>query len=153
MGITAKEVNELIQMTGAGMMDCKTALQETDGDLEKAVDVLRKKGIAKAEKKASREVRDGLVEAYIHAGGKLGVLVEINCETDFVAKTDDFTNLAKEIAMQVNSMNPKNEKELLDQEYNRDPSVTIGELIKQASGKLGENIQLKRFTRYELGKK
>lgn len=106
VNITAVMVKELREKTGAGMMDCKAALQETNGDLDKAVDVLRKKGIAKAEKKASREVKDGLVEAYIHAGGKLGVLVEINCETDFVAKTDDFKEFARNMAMQVAATNP-----------------------------------------------
>jgi elongation factor Ts len=106
VNITAVMVKELREITGAGMMDCKAALQETNGDLDKAVDVLRKKGIAKAEKKASREVKDGLVEAYIHAGGKLGVLVEINCETDFVAKTDDFKEFARNMAMQVAATNP-----------------------------------------------
>jgi elongation factor Ts len=104
--ISAAAVKELREKTGAGMMDCKKALEETGGDLEKAVDVLRKKGIAKAEKKASRDVKDGLVEAYIHAGGKLGVLVEINCETDFVAKTDDFKEFTRNIAMQIAATNP-----------------------------------------------
>lgn len=104
--ISAASVKELREKTGAGMMDCKKALEETGGDLEKAVDVLRKKGIAKAEKKASRDVKDGLVEAYIHAGGKLGVLVEINCETDFVAKTDDFKEFTRNIAMQIAATNP-----------------------------------------------
>jgi elongation factor Ts len=104
--ISAAAVKELREKTGAGMMDCKKALEETDGDLEKAVDVLRKKGIAKAEKKASRDVKDGLVEAYIHAGGKLGVLVEINCETDFVAKTEDFKEFSRNVAMQIAATNP-----------------------------------------------
>lgn len=104
--ITAALVKELREKTGAGMMDCKKALQETDGDMAKAVDFLRKKGIAKAEKKASRDANDGLVEAYIHPGGKLGVLVEINCETDFVAKTDDFQEFARNIAMQIAATNP-----------------------------------------------
>jgi len=104
--ISAAAVKELREKTGAGMMDCKKALEETGGDLEKAVDVLRKKGIAKAEKKASRDVKDGLVEAYIHAGGKLGVLVEINCETDFVAKTNDFKEFARNVAMQIAATNP-----------------------------------------------
>ncbi|RMI26763.1 MAG: translation elongation factor Ts [Calditrichaeota bacterium] len=104
--ITAAMVKELRDKTGAGMMDCKKALQETDGDVEKAVEYLRKKGIAKAEKKATREVKDGLVEAYIHAGGKLGVLVEVNCETDFVAKTDEFKEFVRNIAMQIAATNP-----------------------------------------------
>lgn len=104
--ITATMVKELREKTGVGMMDCKKALVESDGDMDKAVAFLRKKGIAKAEKKASREVKDGLVEAYIHAGGKLGVIVELNCETDFVAKTEDFKSLARNLAMQVAATNP-----------------------------------------------
>ncbi len=106
VNITAQAVKELREKTGAGMMDCKRALQEAEGDMEKAIEVLRKKGIAKAEKKASREVKDGLVEAYIHAGGKLGVLVEVNCETDFVAKTEDFKRFVRNIAMQIAATNP-----------------------------------------------
>lgn len=104
--ISAKMVKELREKTGAGMMDCKKALTESAGDMDKAVEVLRKKGIAKAEKKASREVKDGMVEAYIHAGGKLGTLVEVNCETDFVAKTDDFQNFVRNIAMQIAATDP-----------------------------------------------
>ena len=104
--ITAAMVKELREKTGAGMMDCKKALTETDGDMNKAVEYLRKKGIAKAEKKASREAKDGLVEAYIHAGGKLGVLVEANCETDFVAKTDEFKEFVRNVAMQIAATNP-----------------------------------------------
>lgn len=104
--ITAGMVKELREKTGAGMMDCKRALEETDGNIEKAIEYLRKKGIAKAEKKASREAKDGLVEAYIHAGGKLGVLVEVNCETDFVAKTDDFRDFVRNVAMHIAASNP-----------------------------------------------
>lgn len=106
MGITAKEVNELRKKTGAGMMDCKNALKETKGDLEKAVDHLRKSGIAKAEKKGERTAKEGLVFSYIHHGGRLGVLVELNCETDFVAKTDGFSDLAHNLAMQIAATNP-----------------------------------------------
>ena len=104
--ISAQMVKELREMTGAGMMDCKNALVEADGDMEKAVEILRKKGIAKAEKKAGRETKDGLVDAYIHAGGKLGVLVEVNCETDFVANTDDFKTFVRNVAMQIAATNP-----------------------------------------------
>ncbi len=104
--ITAQMVKELREMTGAGMMDCKNALVEAEGDMEKAVEILRKKGIAKAEKKAGRETKDGLVDAYIHAGGKLGVLVEVNCETDFVANTDDFKTFVRNVAMQIAATNP-----------------------------------------------
>lgn len=104
--ISAKMVKELREKTGAGMMDCKRALTESGGDMDKAIEVLRKKGIAKAEKKASREVKDGMVEAYIHAGGKLGTLVEVNCETDFVAKTYDFQDFVRNIAMQIAATDP-----------------------------------------------
>ena len=104
--ISAKTVKELREKTGAGMMDCKRALEEADGKLDKAIEILRKKGIAKAEKKASREVKDGLIDAYIHAGGKLGTLIEINCETDFVAKTDDFKDFVRNIAMQIAATDP-----------------------------------------------
>ncbi|OPX34756.1 translation elongation factor Ts [candidate division KSB1 bacterium 4484_188] len=106
MEITAKTVKELRDKTGAGMMDCKNALKEANGDMELAVEILRKKGIAKAEKKASREVKDGLVHAYIHPGGKLGVLVEVNCETDFVANTDDFKEFVHNLAMHIAAANP-----------------------------------------------
>lgn len=104
--ISAQAVKELREKTGAGMMDCKRALEEAGGEMEKAIEILRKKGVAKAEKKASREVKDGLVEAYIHAGGKLGTLVEVNCETDFVAKTDVFKEYVRNIAMQIAATDP-----------------------------------------------
>jgi elongation factor Ts len=104
--ISAKAVKELREKTGAGMMDCKRALEDAGGNLDKAIEVLRKKGIAKAEKKASREVKDGLVDAYIHAGGKLGTLIEVNCETDFVAKTDDFKEFVRNLAMQIAATDP-----------------------------------------------
>jgi len=106
MAISAKEVKELREKTGAGIMDCKAALKEADGNMEKAIEILKKKGIAKAAKKASRSATDGLIASYIHHGGKIGVLVEVNCETDFVAKTDDFKNLVNEIAMQIAASNP-----------------------------------------------
>ena len=106
MEISARTVKELREKTGAGMMDCKNALKEAKGDMEKAVEILRKKGIAKAEKKASREVKDGLVHAYIHPGGKLGVLVEVNCETDFVAKTEDFQQFVHNLSMHIAASNP-----------------------------------------------
>ncbi len=106
MGVSAKEVKELRERTGAGIMDCKAALKEADGDIEKAIEILKKKGIAKAAKKAGREASEGLIGSYIHHGGKIGVLIEVNCETDFVAKTDDFKNLVNELAMQVAASNP-----------------------------------------------
>jgi len=107
MAITTEMVRDLRQRSGAGVLDCKRALEEVDGDLEKAIELLRKKGLAIAEKKAGREANEGLVEAYIHAGGKLGVLLELNCETDFVARTDDFRELAHDLAMQVAAANPQ----------------------------------------------
>jgi len=107
MAITTEMVRDLRQRSGAGVLDCKRALEEVDGDLEKAIELLRKKGLAIAEKKAGREAHEGLVEAYIHAGGKLGVLLELNCETDFVARTDDFRELAHDLAMQVAAANPQ----------------------------------------------
>lgn len=196
MAISAQQVKELRDKTGAGMMDCKRALEEANGDMEKAVDVLRKKGVAKAEKKSSRAANEGLITSYIHPGGRIGVLLEINCETDFVAKTDDFQNLANDIAMQIAAMSPlalsrddvdetviEKEKDiykeqalqegkpehivdkiingrlekfysqvtLLEQPFVKDTDKSVSELITEAVAKLGENIAVSRFVRYELG--
>ncbi len=194
--ISAKDVSELRQRTGAGMMECKKALEETGGDLEKAVEHLRKKGIAKAEKRAGRAASEGMIGSYIHHNHKVGVLVEVNCETDFVARTDDFKNLVKAIAEHIAAAAPlavdkegvpadviERERRiaeeqvkasgkpanivpkivegkieayykdvtLLNQPWVREPKKTIGELIKETSGKVGENIQVRRFVRYQLG--
>lgn len=194
--ITAALVKELRERTGAGMMDCKKALSATDGDLEKAIDFLREKGLATAAKKAGRVAAEGLVEAYIHGGGRIGVLVEVNCETDFVAKTDAFKELVKDIAMHIAATNPsylkreevptaeleheqavlaeqaRNEgkpekiiekmvagriekyyKEvcLMEQPFVKDPDKTISDLITESIAKIGENISIRRFTRYQLG--
>jgi elongation factor Ts len=127
------------------------ALEETNNDYGKAKDWLKKRGLERAEKKGDREVSQGLVEAYMHQTGKVAALVEILCETDFVARTDEFKHLAKEVAMQVASMNPKDVDELLKQDYIRDTSLTIEKLIKQTIGKLGENIVIKRFSRIAIG--
>ncbi|HDT12171.1 MAG TPA: translation elongation factor Ts [Candidatus Marinimicrobia bacterium] len=196
MTITAALVKELREKTGAGMMDCKNALNKTNGDLEKAVDYLRAQGIAKAEKKSSRTASDGLIWAYIHQGNKLGSLVEVNCETDFVAKTEEFQNFVKDVAMQVAASAPlairredvdpgvlarekaiykeqiinegkpehiadkivagKLEKfykdnVLLEQVFFKDPEKTIEIYLKETIGKLGENIQIARFSRFVLG--
>ncbi|GAB4374832.1 MAG: translation elongation factor Ts [Calditrichia bacterium] len=196
MQITANMVKELREKTGAGMMDCKNALTEAAGDMEKAVEILRKKGIAKAEKKASREVKDGLIHAYIHPGGKLGVLVEVNCETDFVAKTDDFAEFVHNLAMHIAASNPLSidreslpsdiverekrlyqeqakesgkpeqiidkivagklekfyaENVLLEQAYIRDPEKVIKDYLTEIIAKLGENITIRRFVRYQIG--
>ncbi len=147
--ISVSDIKKLREMTGAGIADCREALEATSGDLKKAQDYLKKKGIEKAEKKADRETHQGHVFSYVH-GGKIGVLVSLLCETDFVAKTDEFQNLGKEICLQVASMKPKDTKELLKQEYIRAPQVTIEELVKGVIGKLGENIKIGEFSRVAL---
>lgn len=194
--ITAGLVKELRERTGSGMMDCKKALTKCDGDIEKAIDFLREKGLAAAAKKAGRVTAEGLVESYIHAGGRIGVLVEVNCETDFVAKTDGFKQLVKDVAMHIAAANPtylnrdevpadiieheksvlseqaRNEgkpekiiekmvsgriekfyKEicLMDQEFVKDSDKTISGLITESIAKIGENISIRRFARFQLG--
>ena len=196
MAITAALVKELREMTGAGMMDCKKVLTETDGNIEKAVDLLREKGLAAAAKKAGRIAAEGVVTSYIHAGGRIGVLVEVNCETDFVAKTDDFQALARDIAMQIAASKPEYirreevssetlEKEkailraqalnegkpqkivdkmvegridkyykevcLLEQPFIKNPDQTVQQLLTEKIAKIGENISVRRFARFELG--
>ena len=148
--VDIKQIKKLRQETGVSIADCRVALEESDGDFEKALSWLKKHGIQKAEKKSDRATAQGLVESYIHANGKVGVLLTILCETDFVARTQDFKHLAHEIAMQIAAMNPKDVDTLLKQEYIRDGSLTIENLIKQTIAKLGENIRVKAFTRYEL---
>ena len=196
MAITASMVKDLRTKTGAGMMDCKKALAAVDGDMDKAVDYLREKGLAAAAKKASRIAAEGLVYSYIHGNGRIGVLVEVNCETDFVAQTDDFKNLCKDIAMQIAAAKPaylmreevpeevlEHEKEvlrqqalnegkpekivekmivgriekfykencLLDQEFIKDGDKTISQVINEHIAKIGKKIDIRRYTRYELG--
>ncbi|MDN4594468.1 translation elongation factor Ts [Polycladomyces subterraneus] len=196
MAISAAQVKELREKTGAGMMDCKKALQEANGDMEKAVEILREKGLAAAAKKAGRIAAEGIVESYIHAGGRIGVLVEVNCETDFVAKNAEFQAFVKDIAMQIAAMAPKYvrreevpaeevEKEreilrtqalnegkpehivdkmvagrlekyyqqvcLLEQPFIKDGDKTIDQLVKEQIARIGENISIRRFVRYELG--
>ncbi|PTX58610.1 elongation factor Ts [Melghirimyces profundicolus] len=196
MAITAAQVKELREKTGAGMMDCKKVLQEAGGDMEKAMELLREKGLAKAEKKADRVAAEGMVESYIHAGGRIGVLVEVNCETDFVAKTDDFREFVRDVAMQIAAMNPRyirreevpeeevnKEREilktqalqegkpehivdkmvegrlgkfyericLLEQPFIKDGDKKVDELVKEKIAKIGENISIRRFARFELG--
>ncbi len=194
--ISAKQVQELRTRTGAGMMDCKKALSEASGDFEKAIEYLRKKGIASASKKAGRATKEGAVASYIHGEGKVGVLVEVNCETDFVARTDDFKELGKQLAEHIAAAAPiavdkdmvpaeKIESErrifveqvkasgkpenmidkivegkieayykdvcLMHQMWVRDPKKSIGDLVKEVAAKTGENIKVRRFTRYQLG--
>ena len=150
MSVDVKQIKKLRNETQASIADCRRALEETSGNYQKAIEWLKKHGIEKADKKADRETAQGLVESYIHQNGKVGALVEITCETDFVARTQDFKHLAHEVAMQVAAMNPKDVDTLLKQEYIRDGSLTIENLIKQTIAKLGENIRVKAFTRYEL---
>jgi elongation factor Ts len=167
MAVSAKTVKKLRDLTGAGMLDCKKALEETGGKLEKAKEILRRRGIAIAEKKAAEETRQGLVEAYIHADGRLGALVELNCQTDFVARTDDFRALAHDLAMQVAATDPQhiapeelptgsdgNPQELclLTQPFVREPNRTIQDLINDTIAKTGENIRVRRFARFHLGR-
>ena len=166
MAITIDDIKALRELTGAGVMDSKKALSDANGDQNKAVDILRHKGIASAAKRADRETNQGLIASYIHSGGRIASIVEVNCETDFVARTDDFKGLAHSIAMQVAAMDPSHiddndkpnesdstpdEKCLTKQIFIKDPSMTISELINEASGKLGEKIQIRRFVRYALG--
>ncbi len=189
-------VKELRGKTGAGILDCQNALKETDSDIEKAIDLLRQRGLAAAQKKAGRETREGVISSYIHAGSKIGVLVEVNCETDFVARNEGFQELVKDVALQIAAANPSYVKRddvpraqverekaiylaqaqelgkpaaavekivqgklekfyqescLLEQSFIKDPNVTITEILTQKIARLGENITIARFARYQLG--
>jgi len=175
--ITANQVKELRERSGAGIMECKRALQETSGDLDKAVTLLKQQGLAKAEKKAGRRAGQGLVEPYIHAQGRIGAMVEVNCETDFVARTPDFRELAHDLAMQVAATSPRYvdaaevpaeamaglEQEfgsreaalaavvLMEQPFIKDPKLSIRDLVKERIARVGENIEIRRFARFEVG--
>jgi elongation factor Ts len=165
--ITTEKIKSLRKKSGAGIMDCRSALMGCDGDIDKALKILKEKGLLKAQKKAERTTGAGLVEAYIHTAGRIGALVEVNCETDFVARTDEFKDLAHCLAMQVAAMNPqyiaekdipKKDKKvvaaeacLLLQPYIKDPTKTITDIITEIIAKTGENIRVSRFIRYELG--
>lgn len=196
MAITSKMVKDLRDKTQAGMMDCKKALEKTEGDMEKAVDLLRQKGLAVAAKRAGRATSEGVIETYIHAGGNLGVMVELGCETDFVAKNDDFREFARGIAMHIAAVNPVSitrdevpadvvarEKEiyvqqakdsgkpdaiiekmvtgklekflaevvLLEQKYVKNPDLSIQDILNDLVGKMGENISIKKFARFQIG--
>lgn len=144
-------LKQLRNETGISLVDCRKALEETNNDFDKALEWLRVHGIEKAEKKAERETSQGLIDSYIHSNGRIGVLVELLCETDFVARTDEFKKLAHEICLQVSAMNPADVQSLLKQEYIRDSSKTVEDLIKETIAKLGENIVLTRFERFEIG--
>lgn len=165
MEVSVEAIKALREQTGAGIMDCKRALEGANGDLAGAEEILRELGIASAAKKASRATNDGLVESYIHSGARIGALVEVNCETDFVARTDDFKQLAHHIAMQVAAMSPlyvdasdapedeQNPQEtcLMQQPFIKDPAMTVQDLVNQTVGKVGENVKVRRFTRFTLG--
>jgi len=196
MNITSQMVKDLRDKTGAGMMDCKKALSENSGDMEKAIDFLRQKGLAVAAKRAGRATSEGVIETYIHAGGKLGVMVELNCETDFVAKTDDFREFARDVAMHIAAANPVSltredvppevvERErqiyvqqaldsgkpanivekmvtgkidrflaevcLLEQQFVKNPEKTIQDMLTELVGKMGENVSIRRFSRFQVG--
>lgn len=145
-----KLLKKLREETGAGIADCRKALEESGNDYKKAQEWIKKHAVVKAAKKSDRETSQGLVEAYIHQNGKVGAMVELSCETDFVARTDDFKNLAHELAMQIAAMNPVDVPSLLKQDYIRDATIKIEDLVKQVIAKLGENIVVRRLTRYEL---
>ena len=151
MANSKDHVKRLREETGAGVMDCKRALDEAKGDFEKAKSLIKERGLAKAKEKADREANEGVVEAYVHAGGRIGAIVELSSETDFVARNPDFKGLAREIAMQVAAMDPTDVDQLLGQPYIRDASKTIGELVTGIAATTGENVRVKRFKRFELG--
>lgn len=151
MAITSADIQKLREETGAGIMACKKALESAGGDFKKASTILQEQGAMIAAKKADRAAKQGLVECYVHGGGRIGVVVEVNCETDFVARNPEFKALAHDVAMQISAMNPASVEELLNQEFIKDPSMTIAKLLESRIAKLGENIQIRRFSRYELG--
>jgi len=163
---TLDQIKEFRELTGAGIMDCKKALAQANGNIAKAQEILKAKGVATAAKKASRDAKDGLVDCYIHSGGRVGAIVEINCETDFVARTEQFKQLAHDIAMQVAAMSPlyidkalipegdtakPQEVALLQQTFIKDSSKTVQDLINEVVAKVGENVRVRRFTRFSIG--
>jgi elongation factor Ts len=151
MNISAKDVQKIREETGLGVMDIRKALEEAGGDKEKALKLLSEKAGEKMEKRAGRETSQGKIGVYTHGDGKSAVMVEVNCETDFVAKADDFTNFVKELTLQIISMKPKDVEELLQQEFIKDPSKKIADLLKEIIAKTGENIVIKRFVVYQIG--
>lgn len=148
--IKANQVKQLRGKTGASMMECKKALEESRGDEVRALDILRKKGKDIALKKAEREAGQGIVESYIHSNGKMGVLLELNCETDFVARSEEFKKLAHDLAMHIAGMDSKDKKSLLKELFVKDLDITVKDLIEEKIAKLGENIKIGKFIRYEL---
>lgn len=151
MKIKLNDVKKLREKTGVSVMECRKALDDAKGNFSKAEKILLERGIARAEEKSNRKAFEGLIESYIHSNGKIGAMVELLCETDFVARTDDFKTLAHELVMQIAAMEPKDVENLLEQPYIRDYTITISDLVKKTIAKLGENIVVKRFERFELG--
>lgn len=151
MDISIESVKKLREQTNAGVLDCKKALKEVGGDYKRARDLLKQKGVEIAQKKAERKMGEGLIEIYVHPGGRVGSMLEIVCETDFVARNAGFKKLAHELVMQIASMNPSTLEVLLNQDYIRDSQKKIKDLITEAIAKFGENIRIKRFVRYEVG--
>lgn len=151
MKVSVEDIKKLREKTGAGVADLRKALEEAEGDFKKAEELVKSWGIEKAASKSDRVAGAGLVETYIHGSGKVGAMVEVNCETDFVARTDEFKNLAHELAMQIAAMDPKDVREFEAQDYIRDSSKKVGDLVKETIAKVGENIVVKRFIRFELG--
>jgi elongation factor Ts len=151
MNISIDQLKKLRGETSGGIADCRQALEDAKGNYAEALKLLKERGLEKASKREGKETSQGLVESYIHANAKIGVLVELRSETDFVARNDEFKKLAHEIAMQVAAMQPKDVKELLSSEYIRDASLTIDKLVKSVIAKVGENITIARFVRYQLG--
>ncbi len=143
-------IKKLRELTGAGIADCRNALDECQDNVEKALEIIKKKGLEKADKKSDRATGQGKIFSYVHSTGKVGVVLSLLCETDFVAKTEDFNNLGKEICLQIASMSPENVEGLLAQEYIRDPKLTISDMIKGIVGKLGENIKVGEFFRIKI---
>ena len=150
MAASAADIKALREKTGAAIMDCKKALEEANNDMAKAEALVVARGLAKAEKKADRETKEGYIASYVHTNGKVAALVELLCETDFVARNEEFIKMSQAVAMQVVAMNPENVTELLEQEYLRDPSITIEQLVKQLSGKIGEHFVINRFVRFAV---
>lgn len=149
--VNAELVKELREETGAGVMDVRKALLETNGDKGKAKEILKAKGEAAVAKRSERETQAGVIETYVHSGGKVGAMVFLACETDFVAKTDEFKKLARELAMQVAAMNPTSVDELIEQDYIREAGKTIKQLITEVVARTGENVQVKKIARFSLG--
>jgi elongation factor Ts len=148
--ISIDEIKKLRSLTGAGITDAKQALVDAGGNFDKALEAMKKKGLTKAEKRGEREARAGLIGSYVH-DGRIGVLAEVNCETDFVAKTDEFKELVKDLCLHIAASDPQDVDGLLEQEFVKDPSKTVGGVVKEANAKLGENIVVRRFSRLELG--